>query len=480
MPGGNWTTAQTTDPSQRPGLYENIVAKAAALIGGGTSGVVAIPITADWGPLRVATDVFSEADLLNKFGLATGAGTGFYAVREALRGGAVKVIAFRMGAAAAAKATRILLDATAGTAITLTALYEGARANGFTIDVVTNALNGANKDVKISEGGVVLETFTGGTNAAIVAQIMGTAAGSVASKYVTAVAGGGTFVTNVAGAAMTGGNSGLAVLAGDYTVAQAALEPLVWDTFAAAGVTSAPILASIAAWIKGLRDTGEKVMLVLGSALGESQATAVTNALIYNHEGVVYVWPGVVDDAGVTRSGAEFSSRIAGLIAAKGTASGSLTHTTLSYIQKLEYLATNSEIKAALAGGVLTLSGNGAGGFQVEKGITTLTTPGTTVPTTFRKIRIVRITDSIVNAINQAANSSYIGTTLNNEVGQQLVLNAIKAYLDTLIAGGVVKPGYTVGLDPGFTSTADRMYVLIGVTPVDTVDYIFLTASIGS
>ncbi len=479
MPGGNWTPSQTTSPSQRPGLYANIVAKAAVLIGGGTSGVVAIPVTSDWGPLRIATVINNEAELYQKYGLSTGAGTAIYAIREALRGGAIQVIAFRMGAAAAQKASRVLQDATAGTAITLTALYEGARANGFTIDVVTNALDGSKKDVKISEAGVLLETFTGGTNAAIVAAINAT--DGTNSKYVTAVAGGGTFVTNVAGAAMTGGNSGLSVLTGDYTGAMAALEPLVWDTFPAAAITNGSILASIAAWIKGLRDTGQKVMLVLGSATSESQATAVANTLTYgNHEGVVYVWPGVVDTDGVAHNGAEFSSHIAGIIAAKGTAQGSLTHASLAYIKSLEYLGSNAEVKAAIAGGVLTLVGDGRGGYQTEKGITTLTTVGSTVPATFKKIRIVRITDSIVNAVNQAANESFIGNTLNNEVGQQLVINAIKAYLDSLHDGGVVKTGYTVTLDPAFTTTADRMFVLIGVTPVDTVDYIYLTATIGS
>lgn len=482
MPGGTWTTAQTTDPGQRPALYANLQAKAAALISGGLTGIVAMGVTADWGPDKTPVSVTSEQDLINKFGPSSLTGTAFYSIREALRGGAVSVLAYRLEAAAAAKATRILQDGSAGTAITLTALYNGTRANGFTIDVVTNALNGSAKDVKISEGGVLLETFTGISNAAIVAQIMGTAAGSTASKYVTAVVGGGTFVANVAGATMTGGNSGQAFIAGDLTAAQAALEPLVWDVFSAAGIVTGSMLTSLSAWITGLRNLGQKEVLVLGSALAESQATAVANAATYgNNEGVVYTWPGVFDDAGVARSGADFASRIAGLVASKAT-NNSLTHATLPFVTKLEYLATNAEVKAALTGGVLTLTGNGAGGFQVEKGITTLTTLATVnpQPITFKKIRVVRICDSIINAISQAANVSYIGSVLNNEAGQNVVLGAIKAFLDSLTRQGMVKGDFTVVLDPGNPSTADRMFVLATVTPVDTIDFIYLTISVAS
>jgi hypothetical protein len=480
MPGGSWSIAQTTDPGQRPALYANLQAKAASLVSGGTTGIVAMAVTADWGPDKIATSVISESDLINKFGPSSGGGSAFYAIREALRGGAQSVLAYRMETVAGAKATRILQDATAGTAITLTGLYNGVRANGFTIDVITNALNGSAKDVKISEAGVLLETFTGLTNAAIVAQIMGTAAGSTASRYVTAVAGGGTFVTNVAGATMTGGNSGLVVTGTELSSAMTALEPMVWDTFSGASITTGSMLTSLSSWILGLRAAGQKVMLVIGSNTAETQATAVANALTYgNSEGVIYVWPGIVDDANITRTGAEFASRVAGLVASKAT-NNSLTHAPLSYVTGLAYLPANAEVKAALAGGLLTISGDGRGGYQVEKGITTLTTPSTTTPQGFRKIRIVRICDSIINAVSQATNQSYIGSTLNNEVGQQVVLGAIKAFLDQLVRQNQIKSDFTVALDPAFTATADRMYVLASITPVDTTDYIYLTINVAA
>ncbi len=479
MPGGIWTPANTTDPGQRPALYANLQAKAATLISGGSTGIVAMVVTADWGPDKVPTTVTSEQDLINKFGPSTLTGTAFYNIREALRGGAASVTAYRAEAAAAAKATKTLLDGSAGNAIITTALYAGTRANSFTLDVVTNALNGALKDVKISESGVLLETFTGGTNAAIVAQIMGTATGSTASKYITATAGAGTFVTNAAGQALTGGNSGQSFIAGDLTAAIAALEPLVWDVFSSAGITSGSMLTTLSSWIVGLRNVGQKVMFSVGSIVGESQVTAVANAITYgNSEGVVYTWPGVVDDAGTTRGGIEFASRTAGLVASKAIAN-SLTHASLPYITKLEYLATNAEVKAALTGGILTLTGDGRGGFQVEKGITTLTTL-TTQPVSFRKIRVVRICDIIINAIAQAANQSYIGNVLNNEVGQNTVINAIKAYLDSLARQGTVKGDFTVVIDPGNPPVSDRMYVLLVVTPVDTADYIYLTIIVAS
>jgi hypothetical protein len=480
MPGGSWTISSTTDPGQRPSLYVNLQAKAAALISGGLTGVVAMAVSADWGPDKTPVSVTSEGDLTAKFGTIAGGGTAFYAIREALRGGAASVTAYRMETGAAAKAVRILQDGSAGTAITVTALYNGVRANNFTLDVVTNAVNGSAKDVKISEAGVLLETFTGLTNAAIVAQIMGTATGSTASKYVTAVAGGGTFVANVAGATMTGGNSGSVITGTEITSAMAALEPLVWDVFSGAGLAVGAFFTTLSAWIVGLRALGQRVMLVLGSATSETQGTAVTNAALYGaSEGVVYVWPGVIDDLGTTRSGTEFSSRIAGLIASKGT-NNSLTHASLPYISGLAQLPTNAEVKSALTGGVLLLTGDGRGGYQVEKGITTLVTALGVTPASFKKIRVVRICDSIINAISQAANQSYIGNILNNDVGQAIVLGAIKAFLDQLTRQNQVKADFTVTLDPANPSVGDRMFVLAGITPIDTADYIYLTINVGT
>lgn len=476
--GGTWTPGDINDPTQRPGLYAIFKTVAADIIGVGTQGIVAMPGTADWGPLRAATTIYSEAQLAATFGPSTGAGTLYNAVKEALRGGAKEILAFRMAAAAAAKATRNLLDATAGIAITLTAKYEGARANGFTVDVATNAVDGTKKDVKISESGVLLETFSGATNAAIVAAINAT--DGTGSKYVTAVAGAGTFVTNVAAAAMTGGNSGLSILAADWVGFENALEPLKWDIVAANALTDAGMLATFFSWIKSLRDTGSKVMGVIGGGTAETLATAKTNASsTYNHEGVVYLWPGVVDAAGVARNGSEFTPRIAGMIAAKGI-SVSMTFAPVTNLTSVASTPSHAEIEAALGAGVLLITTDGKGGFRIERGITTLVTPPAGLSIVWKKIRVVRILDTLYNSINQAAQGSFIGTIPNNEDGQAAIIAAVSSFIEDLANRGLLSSDFSVKLDTANPSTGDKIFLAITIKPIDAVEYIFLTIAVST
>ncbi len=476
--GGTWVPSDTTNTGQRPGLYANFIAKAAALISGGATGIVAMPVTADWGPLRTVVTIASQSDVNANYSTSTN-GTAYFGLTECLRAGCKTIYAYRIAGAAAAKATRILQDNVAATAITLTALYEGARANAFTVDVTTNALNGAAKDLKISESGVVLETWTDTTNAGLVAQINAAqTAAAPGSKYVTAVIGGGTFLTNVAGAAFTGGNSGLVALAADWTGAMAALEPYAFDVFAPQALVDTTIWTSIVSWVTGLRSNGNRIMLVLGSATAETVATAKTNATTYgNYEGIAYVYPGVTDINGVVRTGAEFVSRIAGLIAAHSLDKG-LTFEPITNITALGYMATNAEVKSLLTSGVMVLTSDGRGGFRIEKGINTLTTLSATQSAIYKKIRIIRILDTINNSIASATQTSFIGNIENTPAGQSGVIAAIKAFLDTLYSGGYIQTGFTVTLDPANPSTGDKMFVLVGVQPVDTIDYVYLTVAV--
>lgn len=464
--GGTWTPADVTAPGQRPGFYANILAAAGDVLVGGERGVVALPVTADWGLLDGITTITRESELIAAFGPSTGLGTAYYAIREALRGGAAKVLAFRMAGAAAAKATRILQDATAGTAITVTAKYQGARGNLFRITVVTNAVDGAKKDLQLIENSILLESYTGGTNAELVAAI------NAGSKYLTAVAGGGTFVTNVSNAPLTGGNSDLTLLTADWTQALAALEPYNFDVFAPVGIVDPTLQATIFAWIKDQRNSGHKIYGVFGADTGESITTAITRAATFNHEGVAYLAWGVTDAEGVVRRAADFTSRIAGLIASKGT-DVSLTFQPVTGILGIESSPANASVKSGLIGGLLMITSDGVGHFRIEQGINTLTTLTGTQTTAFKKIRVVRVLDVIFNALIGGLTGTFIGQVENDEDGQASIIASISAFLETLSAARYIKPEYTIVLDPAFTSVGDKLFLLIGIKPIDSIDYIY-------
>lgn len=224
MPASIWTNSDAHNTSTRPGVYINFIGQAQAAVQVGAQGTVAIPVTSDWGLLNGVTDIVAEGSIADAFG--TG-GNAALLVAQALRGGASKVRAYRIGVSGTvAKATLTLNDGSAAAANVLTAKYEGARANAFTIKVAANPVDAAKKDVSVIENGSTLEIFTVVDNDELTAQINGAVAGINASRYLTATTSGAAdrALANVAGSLMTGGNSGTSVTATEYALALAGLE----------------------------------------------------------------------------------------------------------------------------------------------------------------------------------------------------------------------------------------------------------------
>src|SRR3954467_14321059 len=101
-----------------PGAYVDFVAEPQAVVPVSVGSLVAIPFTHDWGPFETAVQVGSLAEFQRYYG-DTMTSPGYYAVQQAFkgegvagRGGAGAVLCYRMGAAAAAKATRALSNTT--------------------------------------------------------------------------------------------------------------------------------------------------------------------------------------------------------------------------------------------------------------------------------------------------------------------------------------------------------------------------------
>src|SRR3954463_8721908 len=111
MPAANWTQSDAHNTSTRPGIYVNFIGQAQIATQVGAQGTVAIPVTADWGLLNGITDISTEGQIADAFGTN---GNASLLVAQAIRGGAVKVRAYRMGVAGTvAKATLTLNDGSA-------------------------------------------------------------------------------------------------------------------------------------------------------------------------------------------------------------------------------------------------------------------------------------------------------------------------------------------------------------------------------
>lgn len=469
MPGGEWNIGDVNDPSTRPGAYFNLISQAVALIGEGQSGTVGIIGRADWGPVDEWQELTSEASIVSTFGEGLSlAKLG----RQAVRGGAGTVRMLRIAGTTIEFAEAVLDDAVPAPAMTVTAKYPGARANNFSITIEDNPVAG--KDLKLFEGTTLLETFTTplGHNDEFVAAM-------ASSKYVTAVVTGvaDRVVDDVAGATLAGGDSGATVTAGDYTEAQAMVLGEDIDVLVQDDEDDSAIQDALVTFAQDARVEGTRFITVLGSAAAETLVTAVTRAATMDNEGIVYVFPGFTDVDGVSYTGQEAAARVAGLIASAGV-THSITFDRIEDGTDVELRLTNSEISQALSGGVLPLVFDGTS-VQVEKGITTLTTLTDDKPLAFTRIRTIMVLDEVQDGLHTGLRD-LIGSVNNDDDGRATILGAAQEFLDVLIRARALKPGGFVELDPENEPEGENIFLRVAVTPLDSIEKIFVTVYVSA
>ncbi len=484
MPGP-WTESEVSAAGQRPGLYLNFQAEATALITGGLTGVVALAGIALWGPDEVVQAIENETELDNLYTKVETSVDIPFMVTQILKGGAKTVLVYRLEGTGALKSTLEINDTVAANVLTVDGKYNGVRGNAFTITISVNAINAARKDVVLKEGSVVLATWvttidngSSGMVQALVDQINN----DTANNWITAtfVAVGNETLADISAVSMATGADGAAPIAADYTAMEDAFEVENFSVFVC-DTQDAGILATMKTWIiTTLRGAGKKVMWVAGAALADTVATAQSDAEGYNHEGIIYVYPGFKYNnlAGVasTANGSKAAARIAGMIAGRGL-DESLTFAQISDINDVEIRLSNADIKLLLASGVLVPMFDGAK-YKIERGLNTLTVLGSTQNAQFKKIQVMRILDGVENALTVSASDYIIGKFLNNIAGQRAMLGLISDFVHGLARRGILAEDYTVELDDQYSSTGDQMYVKIGIRPIDSIEYIYVTVTV--
>jgi len=478
MAGGTWSQ---TDKPVLPGFYMAFQAAAAAAIQPGARGIVAIPVKAHWGPVREFVSLTSEAAAAGEFALdAAGGATAYTAARLALLGGARQVLAYRLadGDAAAAELTLQDTGAEPVGVLGLTARYPGERGNAFKLTVQTNPVDASKKDLLLYEGTTLLRTitFTGGT----VQNAVDAVNGDSGNAWVTAskLADGNGELANVTGTAMTSGHSGIAGLSNaDYVDALAAFETQEFDAMALDGVTDASLQASVAAWIARIRDEGHGAIAVLGgSAANDTASDAVAKAVArsagFDSEGIVNVGVGArMGDE--SYSSAQLSAYVAGLIGGKSL-SASVTYAATPF-EDVTRRWTRAEQEQAVRGGVFLLVHDGR---QVKalRGINSLQAPRQGQNNAWKKIRMIRVMDSINADLRRTAEESYIGKVNNTEEGRLALIGACKQYMQMLAQAGVIEAdGYDVAIDPEQTPEPDQVFLKWGARLTDVMEQIFST-----
>lgn len=226
---------------------------------------------------------------------------------------------------------------------------------------------------------------------------------------------------------------------------------------------------NILTWCKTNKADGKHFTVVFGavpataSTDDQSSATGDTRSIRLADDYSVNLISGVVIN-GASYTSHQYASYIAGLIA--GTAiNKSITYAVVPVADVTKRL-TNAQIKTSLSKGSLVLVNDGEK-VKVEQGVTTGVS----------KIRTIRARQAIATDITKTASDNYIGKLNNNADGQATLLAAIKSYLEKLEDNNVLSAP-VVSLDPNNVSVGDTVYILVGMTEVDSMERIFLTINV--
>lgn len=251
-------------------FFEMVVKNAVAE---GQRGVLAIPIKADWGPVKQFVELTDYVSAKETFGTGQTA----HLLQLAFWGVPVVVKAYRMATANAKKAT-LTLDT-----IKITALYEGTRANDFQVIIRPLLADPAQKELLLVEKAIVLESFSFATVDELVEKAM-------SSYFIRIEKTTDMLPADVNGQVLSGGLSGEAVTALEYAEFLKAAEAEEFNWIVTDGVQDTAIKQMFIQFVKDYRPVGKLVK----TAVGGMDATAidyyaVTNVIQWTiKEGVTY------------------------------------------------------------------------------------------------------------------------------------------------------------------------------------------------
>lgn len=469
----NATTRPTLAGNYFEWQAENVLTLPVAI-----GGIVAIPQTAKWGPVRTAvllngwdeySPLFGSVDCPLKravYGAFKGEGRAGHA-------GAGAVLVYRMATNAAAPATKTLMN-TAGSpavAITFTALYSGTRGNDFRFTTQAGTVGGTT-DMILLDGSRPVEkyTFTSTDINSLASQV------NAASSWFSAVANvSGTSLATVSASAAGSGADGDTLTATEWTQARDAFDTERWSLIATPGMTDSGIRASFVSWIQQRRDLGKRALLVIGGAAAESVSTANSRSTGVNDYDVVNVGGPTLhlDDLGVDASSSEMTARVAGSIANRGERRDLIYARFAGVSVPVGVsLPTLTDEVSALASGttVFTQDTNTTASIFIREGVTTYADDSlspvdddnvkTHPVKLYKRIKNLRIQHGIELEVNDWATSGdVLGELPVNDRTRGIVIGFISGAYQRREDAEVLQPGWSVAIDPEVPVSDDDDFV---------------------
>jgi len=449
----------------RPGSYFNIQRNGTNPAASTLNGVTAVLFRADFGPLNTVVELSVDDGYESTFGSALTTDT----LREVFAGGAIKIIACRIGNGGT-QATVTLNDTTEtpANAVTITAKYPGDKA--FSVTIREKLSDPTLKECIIYSGTSTFEKVEFAAGRGEAATLAKAFANS--KKFTATVAEGKeeSVLAVVAQAAFTAGTNPTVTNA-DYSNAFAQIEAFEFNTICVdTEDTSVHLLLS--AFINRIFNAGSLTQAVIAEKSTVDLETREAHAAAFNDEKINYVLNAHVSKQGVEMDGYQTAARIAGMIGSVNAGS-SLTHTVISGFSELLERLTNTEMTVAEQKGCLVLSLNSEKQVWIDNAINTLITPADNQDYGWKKIRRVKTRFELIRRVNKTTDS-LVGKIDNDNNGRATVMAQITGIGNDMIAEGKLV-SCKVSESGTYKADGDSAWFDIDVIDKDSLEHIYLT-----
>ncbi len=443
----------------RPGAYFNVSKKGEEHAFGAVDGVVAVLFKSSFGPLGTVKIIERE----DGYAQIYGEGGTTDALREALYGGAQKLVACRIGNGGTQET--VSLSADTGK-VKITANYPGKM--GFTVTVRKKLTDSTRKECIIYHGTEEFEkiSFVAGEDEA-----KALVDGFQKSDQFIAVLEeeGKGILTDVNQTAFTAGTDPTVTNA-EYSKGLEEVEKYYFNTICV-DTEDKGVHELVSGFLDRIYDSGQFGIGVIAEKDTQELEERMAAAAGFDKENMVYILNAKVKAKDLSLEGYQVAAFIAGMIAACPS-NQSLTHTIIDRYTELEERLTNSQYENAIENGCVALAYNTDNKIWMDCAINTLIHSDEDHDEGWKKVRRVKTRYELLYRCNAQADAM-VGKVDNDVNGRAAIVGKLQKICNDMVQEGKLVSG-VVQENTEYLADRDYCYFDIDVVDKDSAEHVYL------
>lgn len=458
-------TYQTGEEKIRPGVYRKYETPVKETVAGAMTGVFAIPVKADFGPLDTVT-VHTKADTVSAM---YGNGGTVKGALNLFEGGAQKVYVYRLGTGGSTGKLE-LKDGEDAAVVSLETKYPSPTA--FSVTLKRKLGFNMRKEFSVYEGAVLKEKMEydvpeNGNEVAIFAETVNKKSSIFTAAKKTEES---KQLAEIVQEPITAGTEST-VTNEDYSTAFDAFEAYKWNILVADTVDTG-VHTLMKAYMDRIKKNGSVGACVIGEGTNVSFEDRLSHAKECNCEYVIYVGSGFVDMQGNNVDGYEAVTLQAGVIGSTPT-NQSIVHKAIPNAVDVIEVLKDEEYIDAINHGLLLLSPSEDGQVWFDSGVNTLTVPAENQDAGWKKVRRMMTRYEIFDRIDRTI-TPLIGRVNCDSDGIAAVIKAAKDVLDEMVNEKKLMVGADFFEDKENPHGTDDVRFVIKVTDLDSLEKVYL------